>query len=110
MPRMKCQLLFNRHFLCPMKHIKYFYRLQNYYGSLMENNWHNELSVMLQSEINLEKASNILKSFKESGVTQDQIRESLSLRREKSDEIVEDRILEVLDIVEGYCNPVYRVW
>lgn len=76
----------------------------------MENNWHNELSVMLQSEINLEKASSMLKSFKESGVTQDQIRETLSLMREKSDEIVEDRILEVLDIVEGYCNPDYRVW
>jgi hypothetical protein len=33
-----------------------------------------------------------------------------AFRVESPDEAVEDRILEVMDVVAGFCSPRLRVW
>ena len=76
----------------------------------MENKWENDLSEILKREIHLQEICEFLKSLKSTGITQNQVRENLCILKEKSGGIIEDRILEVLDVVEGYCNPRYLVW
>jgi len=76
----------------------------------MENNWKQELNIVIKNDINLKKVSDFLKSLKTAGITQCEIKTYLNLLRLESTEIVEDRILEILDMVEGFCNPQYRVW
>lgn len=76
----------------------------------MENNWKQELNIIIKNDIDLKKVSDFLKSLKTAGITQCEIKTYLNLLRLESTDIVEDRILEILDIVEGFCNPQYRVW
>ena len=76
----------------------------------MENNWENELGEMLKKEVNLQEISAFLKSLKSNNITQAEVRESLMLRRAQSNRVIEDRILEILDVVEGYCQTKYSVW
>lgn len=76
----------------------------------MENNWQKELASILRNEIQLTEVSEHLKSLRAAGIPQEEIREYLNTMRTTSGEVMQDRILEVLDVVEGYCNPQYRVW
>lgn len=76
----------------------------------MENKWKETLRTFLKNEIQLKEVSEYLKTLRASDVTQEEVRDFLNSLRENKDELTEDRILEVLDIVEGYCNPDYRVW
>lgn len=69
------------------------------------------MKILLQSDSKLDEISALLKIIKAHGIEKEKIREYLSeLRASCVDEDYEDRILEALDIVEGFCNPRYQVW
>ena len=59
----------------------------------------------------LEEQITVLKKFKEAGGCEDDAGQVLKeLRTELSDERSEDRILEILDFVAGFCLPEKRIW
>lgn len=80
----------------------------------MEKDWQQELMEKMGHEEWPDEISNILKIAKANGVSQASVRDFLYELRQKAieaaDEVREDRILEVLDIVEGFCNVRYRIW
>lgn len=73
-----------------------------------------DLKSTIDSAINRNESllniSVILKKYKEKGVTQSEAIEMLELMRIDTDENYEDRLLEILDIVTGFCDPKYTVW
>lgn len=81
---------------------------------IMETDWQKELVEKMWYEEWPAEICNVLKTAKANGVTQGSARDFLDDLRKKAieaaDEAKEDRILEVLDIVEGFCNVRYRVW
>jgi len=77
----------------------------------METNWKLDFDVQLQSASALSEITKLLRLLKERGISRDEIREYLnSLRLNSPNEKNEDRILEALDIVEGFCSSDYQVW
>lgn len=76
----------------------------------MKNNWKIELEKLWVGNVNLLATSSFLKTLKEKGIRQQEVQEHLEDLRSKVPEDVEDKILEVLDIVAGYCQLQYRVW
>jgi hypothetical protein len=59
----------------------------------------------------LEEVVAMLRQYKAKGVTQDEVYSWLEALREKaSDEVTEDRILEVADFVAGFCSPHMKIW
>lgn len=77
----------------------------------MENNWTLDLERKIETQISLPDISIYLKKLKDLNIDQNSIRNFLyGLRSGTTDEIIEDRILEVLDVLEGYCLPQYKVW
>jgi DNA-binding transcriptional MerR regulator len=77
----------------------------------METNWKLDFDVQLQSASALSEITKLLRLLKERGISRDEIREYLnSLRLNSPDEKNEDRVLEALDIVEGFCSSDYQVW
>ncbi len=52
-----------------------------------------------------------LRQMKNEGFEQEVVRNALEgLRKESRTELEEDRILEVLDFVTGFCPPERRIW
>jgi hypothetical protein len=52
-----------------------------------------------------------LKRYKELGVSAEEMMEYLvSLRDSCAAEAFEDKLLELMDIVSGFCSPSLRVW
>jgi hypothetical protein len=52
-----------------------------------------------------------LREYRGLGVSREEVQSALeSLRAEARDEAVEDRILEVMDFVAGFCRPEDVVW
>ena len=77
----------------------------------METNWKLNLKEKLNNMISLSEISDYLRFLKKSNISQEHIKLFLTeLRNNNIEEVVEDRILEILDIVEGYCQPEYKVW
>lgn len=77
----------------------------------METNWKLNLKEKLNNMISLSEISDYLRFLKKSNISQEHIKLFLNeLRNNNIEEVVEDRILEILDIVEGYCQPEYKVW
>ena len=65
----------------------------------------------LQSYISLEVLVKILWSFKESGGEQAAAYSVLEeIREEDKEEPFEDRLLEVMDFVSGFCPIDKRIW
>jgi hypothetical protein len=52
----------------------------------------------------------ILRAYKESGLTQRSAYESLELVRARVGEPLDDIVMELMDIVVGFCNPRNRLW
>jgi hypothetical protein len=52
----------------------------------------------------------ILCRYKECGGSQEEARKALEALRASAGEDVEDRILELLDVVMGFCSPHQRIW
>jgi hypothetical protein len=60
---------------------------------------------------NLGSISILLKKSKMSGCSQADAIETLeSMRLESNNECYEDRLLEVMDLISGYCSQNYKVW
>jgi hypothetical protein len=52
-----------------------------------------------------------LRGFRDAGVSRDEVSQPLeSLRARTTDEATEDRILEVMDLVSGFCRADPTVW
>ncbi|MEL6192631.1 MAG: hypothetical protein AAFR66_11300 [Bacteroidota bacterium] len=52
----------------------------------------------------------ILVEFKESGGSQDEALRELEELRKWVGPADEDKILELMDFVSGFCNPKFRIW
>ena len=52
----------------------------------------------------------ILLKYKDKGFGSESVYKLLGAMRSCADEDVEDRILELMDIVSGFCSPEMRVW
>ncbi|WP_241303113.1 hypothetical protein [Burkholderia stabilis] len=78
----------------------------------------NELDIVLDRELRdaLEKSEKldvirtILVRYRDKGFSQNSVNELLAAMRNGVAEDVEDRILEIMDIVSGFCAPNMRVW
>ena len=78
----------------------------------MKNDWEILLRILLNEEINLEAISDFLRTAIDDGINEIEIAEyleKLRLRTTTVDEKINDRILEVLDIVTGWCQPKFRI-
>ena len=52
-----------------------------------------------------------LREFRRQGITRHEVQLALeALRDQASDEAAEDRILEIMDIVSGFCSRENTVW
>lgn len=70
-----------------------------------------ELEEVISSGITLRQIVSTLREYRRQGITRDEVRHALeALRDQVPDEAVEDRILEILDIVSGFCSRENTVW
>ena len=70
-----------------------------------------ELTNAITDGSSLTEIVNILRGYRDRGVTQGEVIEALSsLRAHASSEAEEDRILEVLDFAYGFCAPHMVIW
>lgn len=69
-----------------------------------------EIDSAISRDESLESISTILKSYKEEGADQSAVKDLLESMRIDADEEYEDRLLEILDIVTGFCDSRYTVW
>jgi len=70
-----------------------------------------KLREMLKTEMPLDAIVNELRRMKISSVSRAEVENALiSLRGDASGDAEEDRILEVLDVVTGFCSPHDKVW
>jgi hypothetical protein len=70
-----------------------------------------ELEKMISAGLSLRQIVSNLRGYRRAGITRDEVRLSLeSLRNRVPDEATEDRILEVMDIVTGFCPQETTVW
>ena len=72
--------------------------------------WQQQLLGLITQPFSLKAASASLKDLKADGVTQSMVRDFLEVCRFSCTGDQEDHILEVLDIVEGWCATAYQVW
>lgn len=69
------------------------------------------LKQMIATENQLLSVIDSLRQIKNEGFEQEAVRGALvDLRKDVETELEEDRILEVLDFVTGFCLPERRIW
>lgn len=64
----------------------------------------------IQGSANLNKAREILMQYKILGISSSCVESTLKNIRKNSTGKEADFILEILDIVSGFCSPTLRVW
>jgi hypothetical protein len=70
-----------------------------------------ELEEAVAARTPLRLIAGLLRRFRDAGITRDEVQVALEAMRERvTDEATEDRILEVLDVVSGFCSPELDVW
>ena len=70
-----------------------------------------ELEVSFATGAPLEQIWEKLRHFKAQGIGKQEVLKVLEdLREHATDEAVEDRILEVMDFVYGFCSPAMTIW
>ncbi len=70
-----------------------------------------QLDTVIASNAPLGQIVNVLRKYREAGVAREEAMGALeTLRSQAHDEIREDRILEVMDIVSGFCSVENTVW
>jgi hypothetical protein len=70
-----------------------------------------ELGGVISAQVPLRQIVSTLREYRHQGVTRQEVRSALeSLRDRARDEATEDRILEVMDIVSGFCPRENTVW
>lgn len=76
----------------------------------MSNGLRTEIGAAIERGASLEEIVGILRKFRDQGTTAKAATEVLEAMRAGADERTEDRLLEILDVVTGFCRPEYRVW
>lgn len=76
----------------------------------MNNELRAEISEALGREAPFEELVDILRRYRDQGGTATAAAETLEAMRVVADERSEDRLLEILDVVAGFCRPELRVW
>ncbi len=70
-----------------------------------------ELETVVSSGMPLRQIVSALREYRRSGVSRHEVQLALeSLRDQAKDEAIEDRILEVMDVVSGFCPQESTVW
>ena len=71
-----------------------------------------ELRNGVESELDLPALRTILVTFKRQGGTQEVAKQTLEqITQDYNGEAqIHDRLLEVMDLVDGWCRPALRVW
>jgi hypothetical protein len=70
-----------------------------------------ELNRLVLADASMPDVLVTLRAHRDQGVTRAEVQKCLeALRLETDDEAVEDRILEMLDYVTGFCRAEDRVW
>jgi hypothetical protein len=70
-----------------------------------------DLEKAISARLPLRQIVSNLREYRRAGITRDEVRFALeSLRGRVRDEATEDRILEVMDIVTGFCPQEITVW
>lgn len=69
-----------------------------------------ELSGALRRGHDLLSIREILLKYRDKGFSAISVNELLGSMRGDADDELEDRILEVMDIVTGFCAPALEVW
>lgn len=73
--------------------------------------WRIKLESIAQEVYSLQQISDVLKQIRDSGITKEQVIQHLEILRSNSlADDYESKILEILDIAEGFCNTKYKVW
>jgi hypothetical protein len=79
-------------------------------GKEMSNGFAKDIEDALKREASMEEVVSILRDYQDQGMTAKSAAEALETLRVGADERTEDRLLEILDIVTGFCRPHLRVW
>lgn len=70
-----------------------------------------ELEGVISARIPLRQVVSTLREVRDQGVTRQEVQSALQTLRERArDEETEDRILEVMDVVSGFCPRESTVW
>jgi hypothetical protein len=70
-----------------------------------------ELKATLASGSSLCQIFEALGDYRAAGISREEVQDALDcLRSQAQDEAQEDRILEVMDIVSGFCSAENSVW
>ena len=70
-----------------------------------------EIEGLVRSRLSLPEIVASLRQLKASGLERAEAMQALeSLREQAPDEAAEDRILEVMDFVSGFCSPHMTIW
>ena len=65
---------------------------------------------MLTSHAPLEEFITLLRSFQKRGMSQETARAAVEALRSTVDEERDDRVLEILDFIVGFCAERHRIW
>lgn len=69
------------------------------------------LKILISSDASLLFIVEELRQMKNEGFQQEVVRKTVEdLYKESMNELEEDRILEVLDLITGFCSPDKKVW
>ena len=74
-------------------------------------NLEDQIKRALQKQVSLQMLREIVCQYKQSGGTQQAAYETLEkIQREQMEEPDEDRILELMDFVTGFCAQDQKIW
>ena len=70
-----------------------------------------ELEEVINSGLTLRQIVSALREYRRQGITRDEVQHALETLRDRTpDEAIEDRILEIMDVVSGFCSRENTVW
>ncbi len=78
-------------------------------GHCLDVFWRDPIAFKLRAE-SFASGVKILVRFREDGGTQDQALQLLESMRERVGEELEDKILDLMDLVSGFCLKEFRIW
>lgn len=79
-------------------------------GQAMSEELAVEIAEAIRRDAPMEEFVAILRSYRDRGVTAESAYGTLDRMRVGVDDRTEDRILDVMDVVSGFCAPSFSVW
>lgn len=79
-------------------------------GDAMSKEFTEAILRALSQRVPFEQIVAVLQEHRDEGLTQQSAYEALEAMRTGLDDDTEDRVLEIMDIVSGFCAPHHRVW